>query len=200
MRLHARATLGMAGILAALVAGMFGVGLFPRAGAAVASPHHRTPAWAASLGPGVTIIGPGTQPATGTTSPGGVVESVTASSNSGHLAQSCAYVQPAVQAKCSAATGSLPPISIEDRLTLGYIAVKGTQALVGTVGSDCESDAHPKCITNQNPAKLFSSGHNFQSLYTSAVASESSPIHKYSLITCVKVASQWYVYQPPSAF
>ena len=47
--------------------------------AVTTSNHHATsqtsaPAWAASLGRGVTITKPGTQPAPGTTSPGGVVE------------------------------------------------------------------------------------------------------------------------------
>ena len=102
--------------------------------------------------------------------------------------------------KCSAASANLPPLSIQDQLSLSYIAVKGTQALVATVGTDCQSDARPKCITNRNPATFFSSRHTFNALYTSAVASEASPVHKYSLITCVKVGSQWYVYQPPGAF
>jgi len=176
------------------------------ASTATAASGHRAisttsaPAWAASLGRGVTITKSGTQPAPGTTSPGGVVEAEFAAADGGHLAQSCAYFQPAVQMKCSAALANLPPSSIQDQLSLGYIAVKGTQALVATVGSDCQSGARPKCITNRNPATFFSSRHTFNALYTSAVASEVSPVHKYSLITCVKVGSQWYVYEPLSAF
>jgi hypothetical protein len=68
------------------------------------------------------------------------------------------------------------------------------------VGTECESDAHPKCITNHDPAKFFSSGHSFKSLYKSALASEASPVHMYSLITCLKVGGQWYIYEPPSVF
>jgi hypothetical protein len=148
----------------------------------------------------VIITRPGIQPAPGTTSPGGVVEAEFATIDGGHLAQSCAYLQPTVQMKCSAAAANVPPFSIQDHLSLGYIAVKGTQALVAVVGTDCQSDARPKCITNRNPATFFSSRHTFRALYTSAVASEASPVHKYSLITCVKVGSQWYEYQPPSLF
>ena len=158
------------------------------------------PAWAASLGRGVTITKPGTRPTPGTTSPGGVVEAQFAVADSGHLAQGCAYFQPAVQAKCSAVSAHVPPSSVQDQLTLGYIAVKGMQALVATVGTDCQSDARPKCITNRNPATFLSSRHTFNALYASAVGSEVSPVHKYSLITCVKVGSRWYVYEPPSAF
>ena len=165
-----------------------------------ATSHPSSPAWASSLGRGVTITNPGTQPAPGTTSPGGVVEAQFGAVDGGHLAGACAYFQPAVQMKCSAASANLPPVSILDQLSLGYIAVKGTHALVATVGTDCQSEARPKCITNRNPATFFSSRHAFNALYTSAVASEASPVHKYSLITCVKVGSQWYVYGPPSAF
>jgi hypothetical protein len=162
--------------------------------------HTSAPAWAASLGRGVTIIKPGSQPAPGTTSPGGVVKAQFAAVDGGRLAQGCVYFQPAIQMKCSAATAGLPPLSVQDQLSLGYIAIKGTQALVSTVGTDCQSDARPKCITNRNPATFLSSRHTFNALYTSAIASEASPIHKYSLITCVKVGSRWYVFQPPSAF
>ena len=172
---------------------------------AIAAPSHSAtsnpsaPAWASSLGRGVAITEPGTQPAPGTTSPGGVVEAQFAATSGGDLAKGCAYFQPAVQAKCSAASANLPPMSIQDQLSLGYIAVKGTHALVATVGADCQSQARPKCITNRSPATFFSSRHPFNALYISAVASEASPVHRYSLITCVKVGSQWYVYGPPSA-
>ena len=165
-----------------------------------ATTHSSSPAWASSLGRGVTITQPGTEPAPDTTSPGGVVEASFAAQDGGHLAQTCAYFQPAVQMKCSAAVAKLPPLSIQDQMSLGYIAVKGTHALVSTVGTDCQSEALPKCITNRNPATFFSSRHAFNALYTAAVASEVSPVHKYSLITCVKVGSQWYVYSPPNAF
>ena len=165
-----------------------------------ATSHPSAPAWAAALGRGVTITNPGTQPAPGTTSPGGVVEAQFAAVDGGKVAEGCAYFQPAVQAKCSAATANVPPLSIQDQLSLGYIAVKGTHALVSTVGTDCQSEARPKCITNRNPATFFSSRHPFDALYKSALASEASPVHKYSLITCVKVGSQWYVYGAPSTF
>ncbi len=181
------------------------VSQFGWAGSAIAaSRHSRTSetsaaAWASSLGRGVTITQPGTQPAPDTTSPGGVVEAQFAAQDGGHLAQACAYFQPAVQKRCSTASANLPPSSVQDTLSLGYIAVKGTHALVATVGTDCQSEARPKCITNRNPATFFSSGRTFNALYTSAVASEASPVHKYSLIPCVKVDSQWYVYLPPKA-
>jgi hypothetical protein len=165
-----------------------------------AAAHTSAPAWEASLGRGVTIARPGTHPVAGTTSPGGVVEAEFAAVDGGHFAQGCAYFEPAVQMKCSTASADAPPASIQDQLSLGFIAVKGKQALVATVGTDCQSDAQPKCITNRNPATFLSSRHSFSALYASALASEASPIHKYSLITCVKVGSQWYVYEPPSAF
>lgn len=161
--------------------------------------HTSAAAWASSLGRGVTITQPGTTPAPGTTSPGGVVEAQFAAQDGGHLAQACAYFQPAVQKKCSTVSANLPPSSIQDTLSLGYIAVEGSHALVATVGTDCQSEARPKCITNRNPATFFSSGRTFNALYTSAVASEASPLHKYSLIPCVKVGSQWYAYIPPKA-
>jgi hypothetical protein len=104
-----------------------------------------------------------------------------------------------VQSKCSSLAAHSPTLSIHDNLSLGYIAVKGTKALVALVGTDCESKARPMCISNQNPSKFLSSGHSFASLYQAAIKSETSPVHMYSLISCVKVGSQWYVYLPPGA-
>lgn len=173
------------------------------AGTAESSPsptsHRDAPSWETKLGSGVTVIGTGTQPTPGTTSPGAVVEASIAAANTGHLAQSCAFYQPAVQSKCASIAANSPPVATHENLSLGYIAVKGTQALVGLVGTDCENGARPRCISNQNAAKFLSSGHSFGSLYQAAAKSEASPVHMYSLITCVKVGSQWYVYLPPSS-
>jgi hypothetical protein len=86
------------------------------------------------------------------------------------------------------------------KLSLGYVAVKGAQALVATVGTECESNARPRCASNHDPATFFSSRRTFAALYRTALASERSPTHKYALIPCVEIGSQWYVYEPPGAF
>ena len=168
------------------------------AGKAASSPP-TTPGWAAGLGTGVSLISPGSNPTPGGSTPGGVVKAQLTAFLSGHLSAMCPYYQPAIQSKCSTALGTRSVSGITYKnFALGYIAIKGNQALVATLGTDCEPGVQPTCVTNGDPAAGFTSGQSFDTLYTTAIASEASPVHAYSLLTCVKVGSHWYVYLPPS--
>lgn len=160
-----------------------------------------TPAWAAALGPEVTIRPPGSNPSGGTSSPGGAVKAELAAFTSGHLSSMCSYIEPSVQSKCSSAVAGVPAAGVSyEHFALGFIAIRGTQALVGTLGTDCEPNMSPRCVTNSDPASIFSSYKTFDSLYSEAVASEAAPQHAYALIPCVKVASHWYVFLLDSSF
>jgi hypothetical protein len=160
-----------------------------------------TPSWAAALGAGVTVTPPSSNPPADTSSPGGVVKAELAAFTSGRLAAMCNYLEPAVQARCSSAVaGQTDTGALYTNFALGYIASKGTQALVGTLGTDCEPNASPTCVTNSDPAAVFSSDKTFDLLYSEAVASQSSSGHAYALIPCVKVGSNWYVYLPANGF
>jgi hypothetical protein len=106
-----------------------------------------------------------------------------------------------VQSKCSSAVAGLTASGVSyTNFALGFIAIKGTQALVGTRGTDCEPNVTPRCVTNSDPAAIFASSKSFDDLYSESVASQASPGHAYALIPCVQVASRWYVFLPASSF
>jgi hypothetical protein len=156
--------------------------------------------WAATLGAGVSLTQPGSKPPPGTTSPGGVVEAEVADVNSGHLAQACALFEPSVQATCMhVVAGHGSTGATFKAFGLGYIAIKGTEALVGSVGTSCNPGQTPACSTNTDPAALFSSGQSFDALYAAAVAAMgNSSTNVYALAPCVQVGSGWYLYIPAS--
>jgi hypothetical protein len=160
------------------------------------------PAWTRTLGPGVTVIPPGSNPPPGTSSPGGVIAAISPiGTDNRPLTDACQYVEPAVQAQCSHlfAGHTLPGATLMN-FSLGDIAVKGTEALVGTLGTDCQPEVLPHCVTNTDPAAEFSSGRTFDQLWAHAVESGSSPVHAYDLEPCVEVGSRWYAYLSPSMF
>lgn len=120
---------------------------------------------------------------------------------SSHLSVMCTYIEPSAQSKCARAVAGVSSSGATYRnFSLGYIAVKGTRSLVGTLGTDCEPQASPTCVTNSDPAAGFSSAESFDTLYNQALASAASPAHEYALITCVEVGGRWYVYLPPGSF
>jgi hypothetical protein len=157
-------------------------------------------AWAAALGPGVTITPPGSTPPPGTTGPGGVVEAEIADQNAGKLVEACSLLEPSVQATCTqAVAGHAPAGATLKNFSLGYIVVKGDEALVGALGTNCNPTETPKCSTNLDPAAIFSSGQTFDALYAAALAAQAnSSVNSYSLAPCIEVASRWYINVPAS--
>jgi hypothetical protein len=186
-------------LLVALASSACG-GASKKAGTSVTPPSSaapQRPAWAASLGPDVSVTAPGSSPPPGLTSPGAVVEAEARDFSSGRLVEACSVLEPAVQTKCGSALAGQPATGASiSHLSLGYIATKGNQALVGTTGTDCEASAKPTCVTNKDPAAIFASGQTFDAQYDAAVVAAGSPVHAYSLIPCVRVGSRWYVYLP----
>ena len=45
---------------------------------------------------------------------------------------------------------------------IGYIAVDGKQALVGSTGIFCVPDEKPRCVPNHDPAAILASGKSFK--------------------------------------
>lgn len=148
------------------------------------------------------VLGPvdinGSAISTATASPGGVVEAAMAAANAGQLSQQCEYVEPAAQAACRAAVAGQSDPGVSVKLTLGFIAVRGNEALVGTVGQDCEPNQSPACVTNNDPAAVFDDGQSFDAQFVAAEASASSPTHAYSLTPGIEVGGQWYIDIPSS--
>ncbi len=77
---------------------------------------------------------------------------------------------------------------------LGYVAVAGDEALVGSTGTFCTPHQTPACVSNDDPAAIFSEAKSFTELWAESVAAAESTTNSYSLIPCVKVDGAWYIY------
>jgi hypothetical protein len=115
-------------------------------------------------------------------------------------AQSCTYYPPSAQASCQtvAAGVSAGSRGTMQNFALGYVAIDGNEALVGSTGMSCSPDATPSCESNDDPAAIFSQAKPFSVLWAESVAADLSSTNSYQLIPCVKVADNWYVYWPLS--
>jgi hypothetical protein len=170
------------------------------AGGAVAA--SAKPTWASALGSGVTLDAPGSA-SPGNGSPQAVVAGIAAAENSGNYASACNYYMPDMQSQCksqiSAAESASPSavasaVGHATNFGIGYTAIHGTEALVGTTGTFCASGS---CFTNSDPAAIFSTAKSFSDLWNDAVNSGSS--NSYSLATCTEIDGKWYIYSPPSS-
>jgi hypothetical protein len=158
------------------------------------------PAWAAALGPGVTVTAPG-QAAPGHGSPGAALAGYLAALSANDPATACGYVAAGPAARCTAPSGQ----SARNRLPYGvsvktgYVAVDGTRALVGFTGKICSPGATPlhratpACMANANPAAVFSAGNTFAVLWTRATSPVSGDAATYVLLPCVEEGGKWYV-------
>lgn len=153
------------------------------------------PAWVGALGAGVVVTAPAVA-APGYDSPGAAVEG---EESAGTAAQACTYYPPSVQASCQArvaqVAGSLSPVTVQN-FALGWVAVAGNEALVGSTGTSCDPNATPTCSSNDDPAAIFSQAKPFSVLWAESVAADLSTTNSYQLIPCVKVGGNWYLYPP----
>jgi hypothetical protein len=208
-----RSGLAMGGVVAAVALAMAGCGSSGTStpsvsggtaggAASSAAPAVATPSWAAGLGSGVTVYGPGSA-APGNGSPEAVVTGVVKAELAGDYTATCAYFAPSFQSECKlgmAAEASASPSAMASSIgtvtnfAVGYVVVHGDQALVGTTGKFCASGS---CYTNTNPAALLSSGKSFSALWSEAVGSESSS-SAYALAPVSKIGGKWYIYSPSS--
>jgi hypothetical protein len=129
-----------------------------------------------------------------------VAAGIVAAENSGDYTSACDYYVPSLQSSCktqmSAAVSASPSalasaIGHASNFGIGYVAVKGNDALVGTTGTFCSSGS---CFTNSDPAALFSAGKSFAALWTAANGNTSS--NAYSLAPVTEVGGKWYLYSP----
>jgi hypothetical protein len=155
-----------------------------------------TPAWASALGSGVTVQAPA-KVAPGYGSPGAVIEGVLSALVAKHDIAECAYAEPSRQAACRSAFSSLPPGTTGSfrNAAIGYVAVDGDHALVGSTGTSCDSQAKPECYTNSDPAAIFSSNKkSFIGLWTEENGGSNANV--YLLAPCIKIDGKWYLYLP----
>lgn len=166
---------------------------------AATSPSSSAPSWASALGSGVTVVAPGTA-APGNDSPGAVMTGVTDALNAKKYTAVCSYLLPSTQSKCQAVLGSVSPSVLAAHMPfaknagLGYVAIDGTEALIGTIGEYCAPGQSPECYTNSDPAAILNSGKSFSELWKTAVAQSSSSKgpNVYGLSPAVEVGGKWY--------
>jgi hypothetical protein len=84
------------------------------------------------------------------------------------------------------------------RFALGYIAIDGTKALVGSTGTFCTVAQTPQCTSNDNAAAIFDTAKPFATMWAQALAAESSVQNSYSLAPCIRIGSKWYNWNPPA--
>jgi hypothetical protein len=172
------ATLGIAGII----------------GAAGCSSSPSLPSWAAHLGSGVTVTAPQSSPAAN--SPGAVFLGFTQALAARNFAGLCGYYQPSVQSQCKSSLASLSSSKLPyaKNVSIGYVAIDGTKALIGSTGTYCSPGDTPECYTNTDPAAVFSSGKPFSQLWTAATASSSSSNNVYQLSAAEEINGKWYAF------
>lgn len=152
------------------------------------------PAWGRALGAGVVVTAPAAA-APGDDSPGAAVQG---EQDATSASQACTYFPPSAQASCQAAVAQAPSgnSGTMQNFALGYVAVDGNEALVGSTGTSCSPDATPNCESNNDPAAIFSQGKLFSVLWAESVAADLSTGNNYQLIPCVEVGGNWYLYWP----
>jgi hypothetical protein len=153
------------------------------------------PSWAGALGSGVTVVAPGSA-SPGNNSPDAVMEGAYKSIAVGPVTDFCKYAQPSQQASCKSQLAQVPKAEVAKALptfknfALGYTAIDGTEALVGTTGTVCTPNQSPGCYTNTNPAAILDSGKSFATLWKQALAAADSNV--YSLSPCIEIDGNWY--------
>jgi hypothetical protein len=202
-------TLALASCATALAFGalaLAGCGSARSTGGPAAVSATSPPEWARALGSGVTVAAP-TAVSPGYGSPGAAVLGALRALGSGQATAACRYLPPSAQAQCQPAVGSASAgggLTLKN-LSLGYVAIDGSKALVGTTGTLCfmQPDETParKCMSNRNPAAVLSAGRPFSALWsatlTEANSDPSVTSFSYTLMPAVEVGHRWYFYFPP---
>jgi hypothetical protein len=166
-------------------------------GASASSASSAQPSWAKALGSGVTVTSPSSM-APDAGSPGAVIIKVEKYLRAGKYSKFCSVLQPSKQASCKTTFGSAPASAFASAMptfknfVVGYTAIDGDKALVGTTGTVCTPSQTPKCDTNGDPAAIFSTGKSFAALWAQALAANASNTSAYALLPIVKVNGTWY--------
>ena len=157
---------------------------------AAAAPSSTAPSWATALGPGVTVVPPGAA-APGHSSPGAVLVGLFAALKDKSVTEYCGYAEPAAQAQCKSGlaqttAGQFPSA---ENLTPGYVVIDGDKAVAGITGTVCAA-GQTGCVTNNDPAAIFTTLHTFSALWKNAITPSGT---KYSLQPLTKIDGNWYI-------
>jgi hypothetical protein len=145
-------------------------------------------AWETALGSGIQVSAPKTV-TPGTDSPADAVAGYYDAFLANKPFAVCAYVQPSAQATCKtdAANGQLSDTGGQflTNPAIGYVVVKGTQALVTLAGTECVAGAPTGGSCQVAPDAAFDESVTFDSLYQRA----GNPM----LNPCAEVSGKWYL-------
>jgi hypothetical protein len=158
--------------------------------AATATPSSIAPSWAPALGPGVTVVPPGTA-APGHGSPDAVLAGLFLALKDKSATEYCGYAEPAVQAQCKSGLSQTPASQLPSvkNGTPGYVVIDGDKAVAGITGTMC-SVGQTDCVRNSDPAAVFVTLHTFSTLWKNAITPSGA---KYSLEPLTKVNGNWYI-------
>jgi hypothetical protein len=153
--------------------------------------------WAKTLGAGVVVVPP-KRTVAGHSSPGAALEGFVTALDARQLKLWCSYYEPSFQATCRTNSANYLAANkpIFENFALGYVAIDGNHALVGSTGTDCLATGKPKCSSNHNPAAIFSTGATFKALWAETVTAYNSTANVYSLDLSIKIGGSWYNYVP----
>lgn len=202
--MKARSGLAACGVIAAVAITGCGSGGTTASGSGAspgASGTSTLPSWAAGLGPGVTLQDPVKDPAANT--PQATVKAYVAALTSGaNPSSACAYLIPESQSSCESAISKAAQqgedITYSYRsFEIGYTAIHGTQALVGSTYTQfCVQTTTQSCAPNiTDPKTVFESGVSFSALWTTTQQGTSGS-SAFSPVPCVVLNGKWYVDAP----
>jgi hypothetical protein len=168
-------------------------GLLATAGCSSSSP----PSWASALGSGVTIVAPANV-APGHSSPAAVIQALDDEIGAKRYTAECPYIEPSAQAACRSGAAAMPQKDAPyfKNAAIGYVAIDGDKALVGTTGTFCLPTEKPACLTNNDPAAIFSANKRpFGALWTqqNTASNDVTSANIYTLAPCVKIGGNWYL-------
>jgi hypothetical protein len=158
---------------------------------ASAKPSSAAPSWATALGPAVAVIPPGTA-VPGHGSPSAALAGLLMGAKDKSASEFCAYWEPSGQAQCKSQLSQLSASQFPTfkNAAPGYIAIDGDKAVAGVTGTTC-AVGQTQCITNDDPAAIFTTMHTFSALWKSSLTTSST---EYSLTAFTRINGNWYLY------
>ena len=140
----------------------------------------------ASSGPAVIVAGHAT--------PEEAVAGVFQYQRAGKLAQSCSYLEPAVQANCTeAALGAKTTPSFTGQVAIVGAVISGRYALVEVTGRTCVTGSG--CESNSKPGtNMPGPSRSFMTVYNRQLNTAGATL---SPVPCVRVNNRWYVNENP---
>jgi hypothetical protein len=153
--------------------------------------------WLPALGYGVDVSAPPTvHPSTAT--PGDSEAGFYDAFYAGRLTEACGYIVPGQRARCAAALGkSLAAAGSLRDAAVGFVVVKGDQAIVTMTGLICGGRAAPTgCLGQHDPAWIFGYHVTFDALWTRIAKEGGNPL---TATPFRQVAGHWYLDLNPAA-